>query len=302
MLMLAASMIMADSANEKYTPGGVNSLVVNMPNMYGPMKAFDMHPDAKKYFIRNIDDGHKGDRFYLASPCKSRLTLTKAMCDCTGNPMNHRYDFGGGLQDIQSGSIALKDGLNSAQSEVAQSFYDWITSPESVMIGVEFKDEWYNLWTAAPERTGTYSATTLFEAYDKYFDTSKAIKKCDTRDTIGGLMDWVKMDIDAAKNLFQGKREVSTNVNYFLMPSYHVDCFEVTVDTSAFAYSPNYCFDNFPELETTRSILTLGSIAVDIYLGGLTIATAGGATPLLFASGIAFGVIDQVLEKMEKWP
>ena len=108
LVLLGAFMLMEDSANEQIMPVGGNALSLNTPVVYGPSQRFELHPDALKFFIRNKEK--PGDRLYLVSPCKTKLTVKQKKCECINNPMMNKFNFENtGLINVKPGSLIPKD-------------------------------------------------------------------------------------------------------------------------------------------------------------------------------------------------
>ncbi len=94
-LIIASVIAKADAANERYASRGGNSVVLQKPYYYDLNKVYDLGDDTSNFYLNlfKYDKEKKGSsRFYLASPCKADLTLTRTKCSCmidSGDYMLH---------------------------------------------------------------------------------------------------------------------------------------------------------------------------------------------------------------------
>jgi len=86
--------------NRPSIPIGSNTLGITVPYLFGTdAKTYDLHEAASKYFITNKDK--QEERLYLVSPCISDFQIVRKKCTCVSNPLRWRWNFGGGLMDIE---------------------------------------------------------------------------------------------------------------------------------------------------------------------------------------------------------
>lgn len=120
LLLLILANEMDREQNREMIPIGSNTLGVTIPYLFGEdAKTYDLHSDASKYFITNKDKPE--DRLYLASPCVSDFEVVKKTCTCVSDPLRWRWNFGGGLMDVEKGSIKLKPSANIRQTAIEEA-------------------------------------------------------------------------------------------------------------------------------------------------------------------------------------
>ena len=239
---------------------------------------------------------------YLVSPCAADLVVKKAECTCAAIPTNWRWDFGGGLQDVKPGTLALDttaisgmypDPKNQALAEKAmRDYFAQMTSPQGI----------YSYEGASVILPDNLKAA---------FRTENAVKICDQRGIIdttatvateAGAIVQESFGIIFSK-LYGVAPDYRKASNPLTVPEYKVDCLEATMKKNkeySDTHEYNYCTDSFTVLENARYAFLAVTVVADVVVTG---ATAGGATPVaLFITGVASGAVDLAITKHERWP
>lgn len=313
MLLVLLASQEADSMSEKKMPVGDNSLALNQPSLFGLTAVYKLSSEARKYFIALEDTIRLNElkgRLYLASPCKADLKVIKTKCTCNANPALHRFNFGGGLQDVKVNSVKIKDDITDENKQkAAQELYKYvIANPYSALAGSDFTYWESVLQLTRPERTQDPTSKS-FQIMDSYFDTSEAIRECQPKGIVDGVVDWNKQNIQLLTKLIPGNKDTTVD-SFYNYVQYDVDCIKIQVDKQDYQNNENYCYDAFPGTEWARDALTLSQAAVDLWVTGAiatylpetggTSAVAG--TAALVTSGMGFATVDAILARSEKWP
>ncbi len=106
--IVSLAIAQADANNEKYKDHGGDAIVVQKPYLYDKNKVYSLSKDTSDYFLNlfKFDGGKKGySRFFMASPCKTDLLLSKTTCSCLVK--NNAYIMKSTQQPIDSGSVTL---------------------------------------------------------------------------------------------------------------------------------------------------------------------------------------------------
>jgi len=92
----------ADARNEKYKSKGINTLIVNQPYLFESSREYNLG-GLDGYYVNLIKEGRQNARFYLASPCKTDLTVytTTGSCELENGP----YLLKSTKQPVEPGSI-----------------------------------------------------------------------------------------------------------------------------------------------------------------------------------------------------
>lgn len=80
--IIANQIAMADAENEKYQPHGGNTLVWQKPYNYELNRKYDIVNESTDYYLNLFKYKNANTRFFMASPCKADMTITKTMCSC----------------------------------------------------------------------------------------------------------------------------------------------------------------------------------------------------------------------------
>lgn len=92
----------ADAQNEKFKGRGLNAFVVSTPYDFGSNPKYNP-PDIANYYIQLAKEEGDSSRFFLASPCKTDLTISKTTTRC--EITNGAYILKETQQPIDPGSI-----------------------------------------------------------------------------------------------------------------------------------------------------------------------------------------------------
>jgi len=270
MVLVAVNAARADALNEKMKPVGTNAIALNQPTLLGPTKAFPLHDAVRQYFIRNQD--RTEDRLYLVSPCKTKLRIKKANCDCASDPNAHRFSFGTRyMQDVKPGTISLKQeeivSLNDAERSKVDELYERLTTKES-------------------------SGATVpadFAPLSQYFDSESAIKQCVDKKF---LKNAISTGTSYIADLFTG-----SDSGYWSWKDYEIPCVELEVERVDYEGNENYCYDKFVVTGYIRNGILGGAFILDLIItvgSGTTLAPVG-----LFLTAASIAVTDTVLANWE---
>ena len=300
-LLISVLIDMIDSTNEKFVPVGINSIAATPPNLLGSKMISNLVDESTRYFIRNKIK--PASPMYLVSPCKANIKVFKRKCDCANNPQANVFDFGGGLMNVEPGTITLKEYDKIAEinkqrwnefETIRKEFPKEEDYLETEYLGVEknFKDF---VISSGLEPAGLPKDALSF--LTEYVDYDNAVKQCYDRTIVGSIFNIGKKlgygftEISGISNIDDKKWEKAFKADI----NYNIDCIELETDRV-----DGYCYDYFPRTEWIRYSVVGLSLVADAAIIGLT---GGIATPLaLVGSGMAFAAVDVVLENFEKWP
>jgi len=254
-----------DMQNNNLAPGGVNSLLLGSPSVYGDLrKEYPLSEKAKKYYIalheRYTDSDIETNRFYLASPCKTDLVLTTQNCNCMRRPKQLHYNFGGGPIDVKKGTMFINPG---ATEEITEKIQNILQSnqynQDSPLINPNFLEKYK-------------------EEIDM-IDDERAVKVCEDR----GL--W-----EGFKGTLGFSNETENYITKCISIAPYVDD---TQETS-------YCYARFPFSEDIKNYVTSMVIVAEVVI---EIMTVGAATPVVVAMNVAdIAISGLITELWQKWP
>ncbi|TKJ17379.1 hypothetical protein CEE44_02490 [Candidatus Woesearchaeota archaeon B3_Woes] len=271
-----------DSKNEKLTPVGVNDIALTQPKLLADKITYNLNEEATKYFIRNQE--RPSNVMYLVSPCKTDFRVVKRKCDCTNDKEASIFDFGGGLMNVEKGTITLKD----YEERVEEYERRWQRLPEDEKERFDNLDSYvdYKVGDGKNGDVGLFNYIIVnqgksFQSFSKQIklnkeyineyqniiDESNAVKKCDS------------------SGRFKDPHQIH----------YSIDCIELEIDKKE-----GYCYDDFPVAGYIRTTISATFVATDIYLSTLTGFL--GTVPVRWASGSAFAAVDVMIGMLEKWP
>ncbi|MBW2979885.1 hypothetical protein KY360_00530 [Candidatus Woesearchaeota archaeon] len=82
----------AEAATEIFRPVGINSFGLDAAGTLGEPRPYDMVEELRPFLV--TPSIHKGDRFYVASPCKANMVLRRELCECSRMPVGYgHYSF-----------------------------------------------------------------------------------------------------------------------------------------------------------------------------------------------------------------
>jgi len=283
-----------DKANEKYVSHGLNTMVLHR-TIY-PEDVFDLASEAHDYYVQlkrpsNIWSGGGPQRLFFASPCKANLKVAGTMADC-------------GLESCDYKNIAEKecdgksgDDLKQCQAGVAKNVCGHLPASKEWSIGLPFlRKKFFSKETQYLSKYPLYLPGIPVASVDrdKYSEWSwlpedaMGIKMCHSqsilREAWGSVKSSWVLDIITEPDIEPLK----------------VETIEVEPVGGSFE---GFCFQGDDHKEFLyKSLVFVGSVAVDIGVAALTVASLGAAAPAFFVTGAAAVYLDRKMEEGRMWP
>jgi len=108
--VIATLMTEADARNDKYSYYGENTLVVQQPYLLEKNKKYDLHERMSDYYLNLFKFKGASSRFFLASPCRADLFITKTDCSCLVDNGEFLLNRKGEYQLFDPSSVVFEKG------------------------------------------------------------------------------------------------------------------------------------------------------------------------------------------------
>jgi hypothetical protein len=180
-------------------------------------------------------------------------------------------------------------------------FYDKIING-ALVLAIDNKGILVGIHKEEPKDILPYST---WQAYEPFFDLNNVQKECFDRGTMTDIIGSYKDGINAMFG-----QDIPIEESAYVHPEFYADTITVQVQSRVPGWNnkANYCIDEYSALKNVRYGFAAAQIITSLVATGITAVVTGGvgapiALPLALAgSSVAFGVVEESIARMYKWP